>query len=174
MWETVTAFLRDPHRIRELMDERRRQIEETGTLPELSKARERLEAEREREARALELYMDGGYDRQFLELKVKQIREVKEHHEREVERLEAEAADVTSTIERMSDFLVSAADIAERLDDFSEEERAETAKLLVDRVTVRGESIDVVMALEMTGDESHATDWRDLSGNRQEIGRPLY
>ena len=57
----------------------------------------------------------------------------------------------------MSDFLASAKRIAGRLETMAEAERFETVCLLVDRVTISGDAVNVVIALNLEGDLTPAT-----------------
>ena len=157
IWETVKTFLKDPSRIGSIIAERRRALEESGTLPELQEARELVQAVEQQEARALDLYLEGTYDRNYLDLKIRQIQEKKEYHQGELERLERESDDAVLTIEFLSDFLASAKRIAGRLETMAEAERFETVCLLVDRVTISGDAVNVVIALNLEGDLTPAT-----------------
>ena len=91
--------------------------------------------------------MTGKYDRDYLEMKIRQIREGIDYHKAEVERLKQESDDTLHIIGTLQDFMTVTSQITKRLETMSETERFEVIRLLVDRVTVGATSLDVVMSL---------------------------
>ena len=142
------SFLRNRGRVEALIDERRSQIEESGSIPELDRAKRSLESIKNKEIRAMDLYMDGNFDKDYLSQKLDQIRDSKIFYENQVARLERECIDADAAIGRLSDYLEAAKSIETRLDTMTRDERVELVKLVVDKVTVWGkENIEVVMVL---------------------------
>ena len=139
------------------MEERKRAIEETGTLPELETARSQLGLLRNKEAMLLDQYLEGVFDRDLVDLKMKQVQEGKCHYEVEVSRLERESSEAPAIIEMLDNFFASASHIARRLDTMADSEREETLRILIDRVTVSKGALTIVVALDLVGAETTAT-----------------
>ena len=98
VWTKVCEFLGNPDFIEDIISDRKRSMEESGTLPELDKARKQLESIKAKETRALDLYLDGMVDKDYLTLKVKEAKDLREYYEGEVARLEREAETVNHSI----------------------------------------------------------------------------
>ena len=126
------------------------QLEETGTLPELEKARALQQKLQDGRERVLNIYQKGYIDAGELDLKMKMIDEHLEAVTEDVERLEAQAGDMQGAIARLSNFLESYAHLIERLDTMTYAERTQLVKMLVSKVVVRGEELEVRMATEPT------------------------
>lgn len=145
VWEKVVQFLTDPSEVRSLMEDRQRQIEETGTMPELEQAKvrlERVDAERRKLANA---YLGDLLTEEELEHKRRSVVEKWEYYTSEVERLEVEAQSFSYDIKALEDFITGAAAISARLENPTDEEKAEIAQLVVSRVTVYDDDIQISM-----------------------------
>ena len=80
------------------------------------------------------------------------ITERLEYFKEELERLKTEAVNMTDVIQTLENFLDAASHISERLDTMTEEERIETVRLLVERVTINEQGVYVTMILDFTGE----------------------
>ena len=75
----------------------------------------------------------------------------------EIERLESELENSGAALAFLESFTKSAANIVERLDTMTFDEKIEVVALPVDRITVEPERIQIVMALDIAGSVSYGS-----------------
>ncbi len=151
VWGAVDDALTNPDALQALLDARRSELQESGTLNELEHARRRLEAERRKEARLLDLYLVGKMDQGLLDLKSRQVAELRRHYETEVARLEREAKYATHNIDLLDNYRAMASRLACKIESMSYAEREEVVRLFVEKVTHNAEGVNVVMVLDLRG-----------------------
>ena len=116
-------------------------------------------------------------------MKMQGVNERLEHYSAEVHRLTIDGQHDTEILQGLDDFVATAHQLVERIDTMDHDERAELVRLVVDRVVVKGDGLQVVMALDLAGGgypTSHRADRHRYhrspggqpAGNYRPVSRP--
>ena len=148
VWGEVRKILQHPLMLTDLIAERRKQYEETGSHVEIDTQRRNLEVVDEERQRLMTMFQKGYLGNQDLDIRMRGINERREMFESEISRLEAEAKDYDQYVSMLDSFIDSAAHIILRLDEISETERGEIMSAMVERVDI-GEEIEIHMVPQL-------------------------
>lgn len=85
VWDQVRSLIERPNSVKAMLNEKRRQFEETGSHEEMDRARSKLEATDEERQRALTAFQKGYLDEVELDVRMKSIRERQELYEEAVD-----------------------------------------------------------------------------------------
>ena len=156
VWDSVASFISRPEQIQALLEARQRDLESGETLENVVKGRERLSQVDAERGRTLLQHQRGYIDDGELDVRMKGINERLEYFQTELVKLETEAARATEALEAVQGWLDATSHIATRLESLTDVEKAEVAKLLVDRVGVNGKEIQIRMLLEPSGNATYS------------------
>ena len=151
VWGEVTRFLTNPSQLWELIDERRRNIVDGGPHDELEAARAKVADVELEKGRTINLYTKGIIAEAELDIRLKGVNERLEYFGEQVSRLEAEVANVAQILDALDDYVATAGGLQKRLDTMDDTEKAETVRLLVDRVIAEDRGYKIIMALDSRG-----------------------
>ena len=146
VWAEVQAVIENPGTVKALIEERRAELERTGTLAEadrIGKAIEDIDGERKR---AITAFTKGYVDDGELDVRMKGINERREMHEVELSRLKADVDDYERQRDMLDDFVEVSGRVRDRLDNLTHAERTELMRAMVTKVVV-GADIQVAMAI---------------------------
>lgn len=149
VWRTVTELLSDPAAIHDLMEARRQEFEATGTNSELDKARRHLESADTERGRRLGQHAKGYISDGELDLALRNLQERLEMYGEDVQRLEREAAAFRRDTGVLEDFIATADRLHSRLSTMDDDERSDVLRLLVNRVVVGPNEVQIVLVLDV-------------------------
>ena len=148
VWEKVRAVLEHPDSVKAMLNEKKREYEESGSLVELGRARARLKAVREERQRVLTAFQKGYLPESELDIRMRSIGERQEMYEIGLDRMKRQLEDHEANMAKLDDFLERAAEMSERLDGMTIEEKSDIIDALISRVTVLDRHlIEVELAL---------------------------
>ena len=142
IWDELRKVLEHPLILTDLIAERRRQYEETGSHVEIDAQRRNLGLVDGERQRLMTMFQKGYLSNQDLDIRMRGIIERREMLDSELSRLVAEAKDYDQYVSMLDSFIESAAHITQRLDEISEKERGEIMAAMVERVDI-GEEIEI-------------------------------
>ena len=149
VWSELTRFLTEPAGAEAIVADRRRQLEEGGVAAEAQRIQERLAELEVQRGRVLYQHQRGFITDSELDLKLTGMREGIEHYQQDLGLLESETAALAETLDFLSDYQAATANISDRLDSMSEEEKREVVRLLVNRVEVEGQKYQIILAMDV-------------------------
>ena len=126
-----------------MLDARRTELESGGACPELERVKQELEAIKQKEQRIATAFVNEYIDEDGIASQMSLIKERKEHFEKEVARLENQSSNVDEELEMLDNFQAAAEGIKESLGDLDKVNRGEVMGLLVNRVEVFADYINV-------------------------------
>jgi len=149
VWDTIVSFIERPETLKAVLGERRKGLQEQGGWDEMEKARQLLAQVEQEEQRAVTAYVKGWIDEKGLALQRKFIVEHKERAQEAVKRLEAQVSNLDRNLACLDAFERVAADICQRIKDMTPDEQAELVNIVVDRVVVDGDRVQVVLTFDL-------------------------
>ncbi|MCI0438723.1 MAG: recombinase family protein [Chloroflexi bacterium] len=151
VWERVKWYFKHPEDIMAGLALAREEHESTGTLDELERKRCAMEAIEEERKRHVINNGKGYLTDEELDLLMKGIMERREAYQAEIDRLESQIADYEAHMANIEEFTEKARQMAQDIDDWTEEERAEAIQKFIKKVVVKGNTGDWAHDLDIHG-----------------------
>lgn len=145
VWGQVTALLEQPNRITE---EYARRLKAPDLQPELAAIQTRIKHLDQARTRLIEIYAEGLIDKKEFEAQIGRVKQRLDKMEVEAQQIASEAIlqkELHLIVGRLEDF---SARITESLADADWATRRDLIRMLVKRVDVTGEQVDVVFRVE--------------------------
>ena len=143
VWKKVVEFLTERGRVDSWITEQRAELEQTGTLPELKRARAKLKAIDVKRQRLAELFLSDLLTSEELEKQKAGVMADHAHYTSEIEHMERQVASIADKSRAIDEFIDRTAHLRERLETATREDMAEICQLVISRVAVTEDGIRV-------------------------------
>ena len=146
VWEQVREVIENPGVVRLIVEKRREELKETGTLADVERLNKRLDALETERHRTVSTFAKGYIDEGELDIRMRSISERQKMVAEEIERMRSHVGDYDAQLEALDNFTAVATAIRNRLPLLDDDERRELICAIVSRVTV-GPEINLTMAI---------------------------
>jgi chromosome segregation ATPase len=148
VWTEVRRVIEDPGTVQAIIDARRRELEEGGTLVEVESLKRQLQQHGARRGRVLNMFEHGDIDRAEMQERLGRVDALIAKAKSDLSNLERAVNDYDGQVEILNNFIAMSQTVHGELDSMSDEKRAEMVGLLVRRIEVSEGEIEVKMGIE--------------------------